>query len=258
MVADAPPLHVTFTASAAVSLRQALDRLGRKEEVLPLVDDLALGPIDPGTFQERRQWMDDELGNEYDDWEEQIPVFWARVTTMRTPIVAWLSKWDARELCGFLELLWRVKDVPVSIVDVSDVSPSFSLIRSDVMIDRKLFERATLVTDPDRARCEAEWQRLRAENAPLRVMTERGLVSAPITHFDETIRSFITDVWQKCSKVGGNALSKLWADGYIQPGSDMLVFSRLLALMDDETIEGESSEEYWSAQSSRVRRRPAV
>src|SRR5687768_1309628 len=121
MSASAPPLHVTFSAPAMVSLLQALDRLGRKEEVLPLVDSLGCGPIDPGTFEQRRQWMDDELGIEYDEWfEQRVPPFWERVTTMRTPIVAWFSKRSADEHCGLLELLWRVKDAPVSIVDRSE------------------------------------------------------------------------------------------------------------------------------------------
>lgn len=254
MSAAVPPLHVTFSASAKVSLAQALDRLGRREEVLPLVDHLGCGPIDPGTFEQRRQWMDDELGIEYDEWyEQQVPPFWDRVVTMRTPIVAWLCTRDADEHCGFLELLWRVKDAPVSVVDAADVAPSFAMIRSDAMIDRKLFERVALVTDIDRARHEADWRRLRAENAPLRVMTNGGLTSAPIDYFDDTIRSVITDEWQKCPRVVANALGKLWDSGHRPPGSDMFVFSRLLVLMDDETIEGETTEEYWAMQTSRVR-----
>lgn len=255
---DAASLHVTFSASAKVSLAQALDRLGRKDEILPLVDHLGAGPIDPGTFEERRQWMDEELGIEWDEWEaEHVPAFWERVATTRVPILAWMSSRDADELCGFHELLWRVKEAPVSVVDAAAMELSFSMIRSDAMIDRKLYERVARVTDDERARHAAVWQRLRAENAALRVVTSEGLVSAPVTYFDETIASFVTGDWQKCIKVVGAALAELWAHGHRPPGGDNFVFSRLLALMDDETIEGVSDEEYWSAQKSRVRRVPA-
>ena len=255
---DAASLHVTFSASAKVSLAQALDRLGRKDEILPLVDHLGAGPIDPGTFEERRQWMDEELGIEWDEWEaEHVPAFWERVATTRVPILAWMSSRDADELCGFHELLWRVKEAPVSVVDAAAMELSFSMIRSDAMIDRKLYERVARVTDDERARHAAVWQRLRAENAAPRVVTSEGLVSAPVTYFDETIASFVTGDWQKCIKVVGAALAELWAHGHRPPGGDNFVFSRLLALMDDETIEGVSDEEYWSAQKSRVRRVPA-
>jgi hypothetical protein len=259
MSSATPPLHVTFSSSAMVSLLQAFDRLGRKEEVLPLVDRLGCGPIEPGTFEQRRQWMDDELGIEYDAWyEERVPAFWERVTTMRTPIVAWMSQRSADEHCGFLELLWRVQDAPLSVVDVTDVDASFSGIRSDVIVDRKLYERAAPVAADDRARHAADWRRLRAENAALRVMTDAGLASAPITHFDDVIRSFVTADWQKCNKVIANVLGKLRDGRYQPPGSDDVLFGRLLALMDDERIEGESTEEYWSMQTSRVRRVPGA
>ena len=52
-------LHVTFSASARVSLAQAFERLGRPDEVLPLVDDLGYGPIEPGTLEQRDVFEED-------------------------------------------------------------------------------------------------------------------------------------------------------------------------------------------------------
>jgi len=49
---------------------------------------------------------------------------------------------------------------------------------------QRLVERAVPL---ERGRYVAEWQRLRDENAELRVMTEAGLVSAPLSHFDPLI-----------------------------------------------------------------------
>lgn len=245
---------------------QALERLELKQEVIALVDDLGYGPIEPGTLAQRDAWIDEELGIEADPWRaEKIPAFWEQVTTTQAPIIAWLSTRCADESCGLLELLHRRRDMPdtaatVSVVDAADIAEDFAVVRSDVIVDRKLIERIAPVTDADRARHLADWQRLRAENAPLRVLTPEGLVSAPITHFDDTILSFVTNDWQPCSRVIAATIKKLAEGRYRQPDSEDLLFSRLLAFTDDDDagIEGQNDGEFWSMRTSKVRRRPAA
>lgn len=97
--------------------------IGREEEVLFLADDLSFGPIDPGDVRQRTQWAVDELGFHEDaEIASRIEEFWERVIALRTEIVAWVSTRYVTEYCGLLELLWRVKDAPVSVVDVADVA----------------------------------------------------------------------------------------------------------------------------------------
>jgi len=60
---------------------------------------------------------------------------------------------------------------------------------------QRLVERAVPL---ERGRYVAEWQRLRDENAELRVMTEAGLVSATAEHFDPLIAGCITNRWHRC------------------------------------------------------------
>jgi hypothetical protein len=253
-------IHVTFSAAARLSLMQAFERLGLKEEVLALVDDLGYGPIEPGTLEQRDAWIDEELGIEADPWRaEKIPSFWERVTTSPAPLVAWLSTRCADEHCGLLELLHRVRETPVSVVDAAEIAEDFAVVRSDVIVDRKLIERIAPVTDADRARHAADWARLRGENAPLRVLTPDGLVSAPITYFDDALLAHVTGDWQPCSRVIAATIKKLAEGRYRQPDSEDLLFARLLALTDDDAagIEGQNDEEYWAMRTSRVRRRPA-
>jgi hypothetical protein len=253
------PIHDTFSASARICLAQAFERLGLRHEVLPLVDDLGYGPIEPGTLAQRDAWIDDELGVEADPWRaEKIPAFWERVTSTSQPIVAWMSTRSVSERCGLLALLHRVTHVPVSIVDVADLADAFAHERSDVIVDQKLLERATPVTDAERARHQAEWQRLRAENAPLRVMTGDGIGSAPITHFDEIVLAGVTGEWQTGARVVAAAIAKLAAGPYRQSDTDDLLFARLLVLADDDgAVEGKNDAEFWSMKTSKFRRRPA-
>src|SRR6185503_3410737 len=183
-------LHVTFGESAAGSLKLALQTLGREEEeVLPLVDFLCVGPIDPGDVHERVEWGIENIGL-WEDAEEAIATFWTRVTTTPSEIVAWISRRDANEYCGFLELVWRVKGAPISVVDIAEVdfpgpdgtpspnlSKRFGWVHDRWIVEKALFERARPVSDVERKRYEAEWRRLRQENGELRVLTDSGVAS---------------------------------------------------------------------------------
>lgn len=269
--ANEPPLvHVTFGASAAGSLKLALGAIGREEEVLFLADDLSFGPIDPGDVRQRTQWAVDELGFHEDaEIASRIEEFWERVIALRTEIVAWVSTRYVTEYCGLLELLWRVKDAPVSVVDVADVaftrrdgtpspdtSTAFACVPEEQIVQRNLISYAKRISDIEREAYQVEWERLRNENGPLRVLAASGVASAPITYFDDTILSGVTDEWQSCARVVGDALWKTSQGPFRQCSSDEFFFDRLLTLVDDEVIEGKNDQELWSLRGSWVRRRP--
>lgn len=78
----------------------------------------------------------------------------------------------------------------------------------------------------------ARWARLRRENAPLRIVRDGTLVSAPLTHFDEALKGFATREWELLIKLVARVLGHLDA-GSDQPGqgcSYELLFARILAL----------------------------
>jgi hypothetical protein len=258
-------VHVTFGASAGGSLRTALRTLGRGDEVLYLADDLSFGPIDVPNARHRMQWKDDELGLEpLPEIEEHIAAFWRRVATEETELVAWMSRKSVQEYCGFLELLRCAKKAPISVVDVADVefpqpemAMAFSWIGDKWILQLGLLDRAMRVSDDDRARYLIEWQRLRDENADLRILTPSGLSSEPITYFDDMLVSLVTDDWQRCARVIGNALHVTSDGPFRQCSSDVFLFERLIRLIDDHVIDGRADEEFWSLRESWVRRHRA-
>ena len=54
-----------------------------------------------------------------------------------------------------------------------------------------------------------DWRRLRAENAPLRLVDGDKLVSAPITHFDDLVLSFVDADWKKGARIVGYSMMEL-------------------------------------------------
>jgi hypothetical protein len=259
---------VTFSESAAGSLKFAFDRLNCSEEVVPLADDYSMGPIDRGDADQRAEWEREEL--DYEDTiadSESVASFWKSVSTWPGRLVVWMSSRSGVELCGLHALLWRLPDANVHLIDVANIQfrpggpaydegQAFANVRDDRIVEHGLLELATPISDVRRASLRKHWQRLRQENAPLRVLADKGLVSAPIDYFDDRIRARITDSWQSCLRILVEVLRTTESGPFREFQSDTFLYVRLLRLLDTDEFEGETDEELWSAHTSRIRRRP--
>lgn len=183
-----------------------------------------------------------------------------------------MSSHSAVELCGFHELLWRLPESSIHVVDVANVDfrrddasrydarQAFALVRDERIVELSLINSARPVSEVERASHRRSWNRLRAENAPLRILTNSGLVSAPVEYFDDRIRAEITEDWKRCARVVGDVLATTSRGLLREFSSDMFLFVRLLHLIDeDDEIEGmndDGPDALWAMRASRVRRRP--
>ena len=232
-----------FGSSAAATLRKALASAGRKEAVVTLDDTFSFGPINPPGDRLRAQWVKTELG--CDDWDEivsQTEPFMAASLSPHVKPIAWISRRSAHDYANFLEWLWRLGNAPCEIVDVTDlrlasridgtkywvISPA--LIPPQQFIENGLLDSATPLLDGDRQHYHEEWQRLRDENAPLRVIENGALVSAPLNYFDELVVSSARPEWRKFYHVVGQALGSFHDSDAYSVG-DLVLASRLQVLI---------------------------
>jgi hypothetical protein len=220
---------------------------GRCDEVIGLPDSLNFGPIHYVDSKERSAWVEEVIGCQWDDVIKESEQFWSKVLTTDKLRVLWFSRRSAMEYTGFLECVWRLGDVPYSVIDISDlpivyrnnrrerlppqVGACVSLITHEVMLDNGLIDKATPVTAEQKSSFHSLWSKLCAENAPFRVVDAKGINSAPITFFDELVRSCVIQDWRKSARVIGEALSKDWESGYHQVG-DLVLFARLQKLVE--------------------------
>jgi len=256
--ADMPSetLHIVFSPSAAADLREALRQTGRDDEVVAMFDDLSFGPIAPGDPATRARWIEDELG--YEGWEEvgaEMDAFWTRTLEHRGRRVAWPSRRSANDYAGYLELLWRLGDAPCEIVDMTDavVAPSqddddeievapprpvicLSLLPAWRIVSCGFLDRAKPLDDAARDAYHSQWGRLREENAPLRVIENGTLVSAPLTYFDERLLSGAQPMWRKAARVVAEAMMVDHDDELHQVG-DLVLGARLADLAEAGRLE---------------------
>jgi hypothetical protein len=207
-------VHLTFHPSAVKSLRDAIQQAGRDDSVIRDFDSFNFGPINPPSPALRASWVEEELG--YTGWEEvndKSSSFWSEALSPDTHKIAWMSRRCTQCYAGFLEWLWRIGDQPADLIDLTDVGvegpnkaakpfPTLCIgaLPADLIFENELVDRARPLTADERKGYRDQWARLRRENAPLRVIENGELASAPMTFFDDLLMSFVTSEWQKTAK----------------------------------------------------------
>ena len=239
-------LHVAPGDSAGGSLRQAIRDAGRDEEVVSCRDDLSCGPIKSDDQSARAAWW----ARFYDvpEFEGDFKTFWNRVTTTDDRLVVWFGRHAAGELAFYLALADRLGDRSYDIVDVTGArSPAVSIVPTDQL--RALLGTERPVTAQEREEARRHWRRLRVENAPFRVVTPMGLVSAPVDHFDPLLLERATPEWRKIARVVGDTMGYNF-EPYMQVG-DMMLLARVVALVDEGKLLADGDP--WDMHSCRVR-----
>ena len=226
-----PQLHVVFGCSAAASLRQALETVGRDDEVLGLRDSFSFGPIADDDAETRQGWVELELG--YTGWGEithQSARFLQRSLSHPGPITLWNSRDVASDQAGFLWWLSRAGDRPVSIVEAS----CLGIMSEPQMLP--LLDTGIPLSDELRTSYKVLWTRLQTENADLRVLEAGKLVSAPITYFDDQLLSHATPDWQKMAWIVALTLGD-FADTEVYQTDDLVLGARLADFAEEGKLE---------------------
>ena len=256
-------LHIAPSHSAGGSLRQAIRAAGSHDEVLFFRDDLSCGPIETNDLAPRVAWWTRFYGEDWETEAAPLKAFWERAATTDDRLVVWFGRHSALELAFFLAWADRLGERPYNIVDVTglplpsnrpDGSPAFSTGAPAVSIMPEYLLRPLLgnerqVTAQETAEARRQWRRLRAENAPFRVVTPTGLVSAPVDHFDHVLMEGVTSEWRKVARIVGDTLG-LNYEPYRQVG-DIMLLGRVVALIDQGKLLAEGDP--WDMHTCRVR-----
>jgi hypothetical protein len=254
-------LHIAPGDSAGGSLRQAVRGSGRNDDVLSWLDDLSCGPIASDDPSARAEWWAPFHGDR--DIENDLKAFWKRVSTTDDRLVVWFGRHSASEHAFSLAWADRLGDRPYDIIDVTGLRfsskrehgyPALSapvgsvgIINPDRL--RTLLGSERPATAPDSEEARQSWRRLKAEDAPFRVVTATGLVSAPIDYFDPSLLERATPEWKRVARVIGETLA-LTDEPYFQVG-DVMLLARVVALVSDNKLLADGDP--WDMRSCRVR-----
>lgn len=245
-MADAATLHVTFTESGAAELRKVFTASGMNHRAIAPFDDLTYGPIRDSTTEDRIAWVESVLGycdSSPREWVREIDAFWEEAEAIDDRSFVWVSGRVAKEVAGLMALISRRGGKPLRIIDLTDFRgsggqrmPALGLLSQETLEARRPWEQSRLLTPDECSQRLETWGRLQAENAPLRVLSEGNLVSAPITHFDELLLTFATSEWRKMAYLVGYSLGEQTEADIYQCG-DLVLAARARALAKSGRLE---------------------
>jgi len=189
--------------------------------------------------------------------------FWDRVESAEERLVVWFGRHSASELAFFLAWAERLGDRLYDIVDVTGLefptarprpgvpptwpAKSVSILNANNL--RSLLGSERPITAQEVAEARRRWSELKSENAPFRIVTETGLASALIDHFDPLLLEQAGADWRKAAYVVGMTLGQN-SEPYSQVG-DLMLLTRLVALVEAGRLEADGNP--WEMQACRVR-----
>jgi hypothetical protein len=246
-------MHVVVGRSAAKSLGEAIQAAGSGDCFLTFPDDLSYGPIDPPDADLRAEWILQNLTFDLRDEVAGIETaFWAPLSAWPGPLVLWVSRRSTREYTGFLETVHRLGDRPTDVVDITDAEVTFNPIQRPERVTKAevvghllrtaffredVIGRRTPLADANRKEAHELWSRLRSENAPLRVLRNGELVSAPLSHFDGAIKAQAGATWRKTRPILGTVMGEA-----AHQVTDFVLIGRLLWLIEAGELEARNQD----------------
>lgn len=249
MYGEIETVHVTWGVSRAETIRDTLRFQGCEARVIALSGSLNFGPIDPPDPDVRQSWIRTVLRiDPYDDRLE-LEGPWAHATSASVHPVYWVCMTDAAEQASFLEFAFRMDGRPFDIIDATGLefvtrdgvrAPwSLGIMRGEDIVASCLIDKRRPCSHDEREIAAASWARLKRENAPLRVVRDGRLVSAPLTYFDAALVVQATADWEVAAKLIGRTLHHLSFE--VEPSgqgvSDIVLFARVHALGDAGSLE---------------------
>jgi len=252
--------------SAAGSLRQALNLPAglNDKRVLGCPDDLSYGPINSPDPAARIQWLNRLLGGPRENpshdepqddllfWSGRIAGFWRDFLDPGTHPVLWVCRRNAAEYAGFLEMVLQLGDAPCDIIDLSDLTIDLrrhngetsrwqvlgtGTLSPEQIVSHSLPDRRVAISPRDRAKWQNHWRKLQTENAPLRVIMDGALQSAPIDFFDDFLLSHATSAWRKSARIIGDALARQEDRWSALQAGDQILWARLRQLALEGCLE---------------------
>lgn len=219
-------INICFSESARGTLKQAIikNKLGRKEKVIALIDNISQGPIrDVINVEERVNWWNELNGEdkyyycEIDDLKENYNKFYKEISEISNTdtIYFWYGQ-CSKEICGMMYTLQLLKSKSPNMyfINISDMIIEYThhiFVPKSVgqIMTEKLREYTKLARKIDSKEYEDllnQWETLKKENSILRVFIDGKVRSVGEDYFDIDILKYSEKKLKKSARIVGTVL----------------------------------------------------
>ena len=231
------------------------------DNVIAFGDDLSWGPIGDERLEERIAYFNREdpfmpSGGDWSFLRDSHADFWRDAAQPADERIVWLGSRCASEIAAYLAYLDKFSDLPAVVVRPDDYLPPHPRygpagaigVLDHEQIGHCLDHAERRPVSADQA-LFARWSELVDENAMLRVVTDQGLVSAPIDAHDHFILAAVKPDWVRHVRVVGHALGNAFeAQTWV---NSQLLFNRLFHLVDSGVLEADGDVRAWTDEPRR-------
>lgn len=249
MSGEAEVVHVALGVSRADTIRDVLRSQGDEARVIALPGSLNFGPINPPDPDVRQAWIRAVLRPDPYDDQREAEEPWMEATSESVHPLYWVCMSDPAEHASFLEFAFRMNGRSFDVIDATDLDfvtrdgvrrPwSLGIMRCEDIVASGLRDKRHVFSLAERDAAVAAWAALRLEDAPLRIVRDGRLVSAPLTHYDAALISQAATDWEIAARVIARTLHHLSfeVDPPEHSVSDVVLFGRIQALGDAGALE---------------------
>ncbi len=250
-------IHITFSSSAAGTMRQMLRARGLKQKVVDLNGMLDWGPIANVNFVDRENWFTHHcpFSDGAWDWISESVAKFRSLVANSTERLIWIAPRSATEQSGLYWYLAQfggenakmiVADYAFNSSRAGEVPFSLGQLNQDLM--GELFDNCQRIPW-DSSRFSADrWQVLMNDNALLRIVDDGRLQSAKEDCFDSLLHDRCTDKWGKWHRVVADTMGDMWENGH--SADDAFLLWRLRALIVKGAISCDGEMPRWGEHPS--------
>jgi Protein of unknown function/Domain of unknown function (DUF1835) len=245
-------VNIVFGKLAQTVLLQAQQGDHKYQKISIFPDDLSFGPLNPLDGAVRQKWTHENFLLQPKNWglfPRRLTVFFKRIKSTNPKIICWVCQNSVYELSGFYECIRQITGDNLYYVDTmdaaqfefgdksgDDIPPRLAHISPAVALC--LIGKESSVSASMRSERAQIWQRLCAENAPLRSIGPQGVESVLISHFDPILIGCIEREWRPAQRIVTRAAVAANNDNFFRV--DMVTLTgRLNALIKERRIEAD-------------------
>jgi Protein of unknown function/Domain of unknown function (DUF1835) len=240
---DVTCLNIVFSDGAYGMVREFVKNGSRNEKVAVVTSDSHLGLIADGSYQERSEWVKENLGFDLADsamYLDQSDKLFEMATRDALEVFVWVDFSSSAEYANFLHWVSRKKPREFFVVKpvlLPSTRESGAINACCTPSLDQLRNSANTVSQGDLDEFEILWKALTAENAAFRLLDGSGqLRSHGIDEFDDVLTDSVRAEWEPMPTVVLRAMNECLSSGRCFPG-DLFFYKRLVWLSEKSCLE---------------------
>lgn len=236
-------LNLCFSGSTAAALKYVFRNRRERENLACLPLGLSQGDISRPMSVEARKHVYETVGCDYPYFVDHCIEEFQELSEGESRVRIWYSSGEANEFCGLLHAVSLLREKELSAIDCSremEIDNGRVQYRHSGELDERALELCLeydlLLSEDDKERYSCIWDRLQADNTPLRAVKKGEISSVAADYYDDSIKKHLRGEETSVARIIGELLMEdlLCSDAWIAERLRYFIQTGLLRLVREK------------------------